>query len=493
MSLRNPLLLGLSLVAIGIWFNLVGYSSTFSSYGSLDATFEDTRFAFYVGRIVIAACLMLAPAFFERSVFPLTIVMTLIMAFGTLGFALSFNQTLVPPLVLGAGASLLLGISYMWVDAALYVRIAQSVEAPLVVPAIIGAQIAEQLLGAVFGSLALGGVQLLICCAAPLLPLAVLLCVKPRRSSGIQAKPLEGAARAHFLALIAVAGVAVLAMGAMSSVGTWGATRPDYDSERIGASLWLNFLSCAFAVVCSLSLRHSDNKPISYRFQIPFLLISCSLVISLYANTLLNSGTLFVDALMTGVEYFSHILFWVMIVQAMQQLEGSPYRPVGVGMLTYSIFSLLWISSIEANSDLAIFVLISLVCGLVFIVSVHPRLLYEKSTPGMANSDELNEYAVEGDRTIPVEANSIGLSLMLARRCSLLAQKHSLTKREAEVLNLLAQGRTKTSICQLLTISEGTARTHTAHIFHKLSINSQQELIAIVYGNDVEEWSRELA
>ena len=282
-------------------------------------------------------------------------------------------------------------------------------------------------------------------------------------------------------------------MGAMSSVGTWGATRSDYDSTSTGTSLGLNVLSCAFAVACSLSLRHSDRKPISYRFQIPFLLISCSLVISLYANTLLNSGTLFVDALTTGVEYFSHILFWTMIVQAMRQLGGSPYQPAGMGMLTYSIFSLLWISSIEANSDLATFVLISLVCGLVFIVSVHPRLLYEKRTPNLADSKELNEYAIDGDRTIPVEANSIGLSLMLARRCSLLAREHGLTKREAEVLNLLAQGRTKTSICQLLTISEGTVRTHASHIFHKLGINSQQELISIVYGDDVEDWNRELS
>lgn len=492
MAIRNPLLLGLSLVAIGIWFNLVGYSGTFSAYGSLDA-FEDTRFAFYVGRIIIAACFMFAPAFFERTVFPLTIVMTLLMAFGTLGLALSFNQTLIAPVILGGGASLLLGISYMWVDATLYVRIAQSVEARFIVPTIIGSQIAEQLLGGVFGSLAFGSLQLIVCCVAPVLPLVVLLCIKPRRASNKSGEPLKEAARTHFLALIAVAGVAVLAMGAMSSVGTWGAHRADYDPESGAVSFWLNVLSCAFAVVCSLSLRHSDDKPISYRFQIPFLLISCSLVISLYANTLLTEGTLIVDALMTGVEYFSHILFWAMIVQAIQQLEGSPYRPAGVGMLTYSVFSLLWISSLEARSELAVCALIAIVCALVFIVSVHPRLLYEKSASDLASSDELNEYAVEGDHTIPVEANSIGLSLMLARRCALLGQEHGLTKREAEVLNLLAQGRTKTAICQLLTISEGTVRTHTSRIFNKLGINSQQELIAIVYGDDVEDWSRELS
>lgn len=493
MTLRNSLLLGLALVAIGLWFNLVGYSGVFSSYGSLDSAFANTRLSFYIGRIVIAAALLFAPGYFDKNVFPLTIVMTLLMSFGTLGLALSFNQTLIAPTVLGSGASLLLGISYMWVDAALYVRISRSVERRLVIPTIIGAQIAEQLLGTLFGSWAFGSTQLIICCLAPVIPLAVLLGVKAPRSPKRQTPPLEGEARSHFLMLIAITGVAVLAMGAMSSVGTWGANRPDYDPESGGSSFLLNGIACVFAVVCSLSLRHSSEKPISYRFQIPFLLISCSLIISLCANTLLESDAFLVNALMTGVEYFSHILFWAMIVQAMDQLEGSPYRPAGMGMLTYSVFSLLWISAIESRSDLALFVLISLVCAIVFVVSVHPRLLYERSAPSLVDSDELNEYAVQGDRLIPTEANSIGLSLMLARRCALIAHEHNLTKREAEVLNLLAQGRTKTAICQLLTISEGTVRTHTAHIFHKLDINSQQELIAIVYGSDVEDWSRELS
>lgn len=69
MTLRNSLLLGLALVAIGLWFNLVGYSGVFSSYGSLDSAFANTRLSFYIGRIVIAAALLFAPGYFDKNVF----------------------------------------------------------------------------------------------------------------------------------------------------------------------------------------------------------------------------------------------------------------------------------------------------------------------------------------------------------------------------------------------------------------------------------------
>ncbi|MDR1184345.1 MAG: helix-turn-helix transcriptional regulator [Coriobacteriales bacterium] len=55
-----------------------------------------------------------------------------------------------------------------------------------------------------------------------------------------------------------------------------------------------------------------------------------------------------------------------------------------------------------------------------------------------------------------------------------------LSRRETEVLFLLAKGRNAAYIQERLYISEGTARTHMRHIYKKLNIHTQQELIDMI-------------
>lgn len=61
-----------------------------------------------------------------------------------------------------------------------------------------------------------------------------------------------------------------------------------------------------------------------------------------------------------------------------------------------------------------------------------------------------------------------------------LAEEFHLTEREREVLALIANGHTRPHVCKELVISDGTAKTHIAHIYEKLDIHSREELYAIV-------------
>lgn len=61
-----------------------------------------------------------------------------------------------------------------------------------------------------------------------------------------------------------------------------------------------------------------------------------------------------------------------------------------------------------------------------------------------------------------------------------IAKRYGLSDREKEVFALLAVGRTRIQICKELHISEGTARTHCAHIYRKIGIHSKEELIDIM-------------
>ncbi len=61
-----------------------------------------------------------------------------------------------------------------------------------------------------------------------------------------------------------------------------------------------------------------------------------------------------------------------------------------------------------------------------------------------------------------------------------LGAKYDLTPREREIALLLSQGRSLPYIQEKLSIAEGTARTHVAHIYQKLGVHSRQEFLDLV-------------
>ncbi len=68
------------------------------------------------------------------------------------------------------------------------------------------------------------------------------------------------------------------------------------------------------------------------------------------------------------------------------------------------------------------------------------------------------------------------------QRCQAIADHYLLTKKETEVLFLLAKGRNAAAIQEHLVVSENTVRTHMRHIYRKLDVHTQQEIIDLVDG-----------
>ena len=70
------------------------------------------------------------------------------------------------------------------------------------------------------------------------------------------------------------------------------------------------------------------------------------------------------------------------------------------------------------------------------------------------------------------------------KNCTIIAERYLLSKRETEVLFLLAKGYNSIYIQEKLFISEGTAKTHIRHIYRKLDVHSQQDLMRMVENAD---------
>ncbi len=66
------------------------------------------------------------------------------------------------------------------------------------------------------------------------------------------------------------------------------------------------------------------------------------------------------------------------------------------------------------------------------------------------------------------------------RKCEAVANTYLLSRRETEILFFLAKGHNSAYIQEKLYISEGTAKTHIRHIYRKLDVHSQQDLMRTV-------------
>ncbi len=108
---------------------------------------------------------------------------------------------------------------------------------------------------------------------------------------------------------------------------------------------------------------------------------------------------------------------------------------------------------------------------LVYIVSMVGFIAFHSISRGQGAMDRTEKP----DR---VPANDI------RTRCEHLAREYHLSSREAEVLEMLARGRSVPAIAEKLYLSENTIRSHAKRLYVALHVHSKQELIDLVESTD---------
>lgn len=78
------------------------------------------------------------------------------------------------------------------------------------------------------------------------------------------------------------------------------------------------------------------------------------------------------------------------------------------------------------------------------------------------------------------DADRVGRPPRLDDQCRDLARLYGLTRREEDVLLLLAQGNDVAAIGERLVLSKGTVRNHVQHVYRKFDVHSREELVARV-------------
>ena len=97
-----------------------------------------------------------------------------------------------------------------------------------------------------------------------------------------------------------------------------------------------------------------------------------------------------------------------------------------------------------------------------------------------ANSPSGDEF----DDKTSFEVVSSDIANPITRKIAKTAEKFNLSPREAEVAELLSQGRSLPFVQEKLCISAGTAQTHARHIYKKMGVHSRQEFIDTIQNID---------
>lgn len=223
-------------------------------------------------------------------------------------------------------------------------------------------------------------------------------------------------------------------------------------------------VSVTIALLFMLLAKGNMNRMSLYRLSFPVLL--GALLLMLVIPDEYNELASVIAA--AGYKLFD-VLFWCVLVGLAHENRVRSWQILGFGMaanfagmgLGIGLRERAWEATASGALDPTL-----LVCGLMFSLVVVIMLILPESIVSQIMSRSSKKQHQE--------------ETPFAQRCSSAGEEYQLTAREHDVLALLAQGRTQGIIASKLNISEGTAHTHIIHVYQKMGIHSQQELIDIV-------------
>lgn len=294
--------------------------------------------------------------------------------------------------------------------------------------------------------------------------------------------PAEDAANAMPLTITPFAVIRMMA--AVFVLYTLGCAAPAESPVALPSSTeaYATVVGMFFAVALSVGIvlfAHRVNVASLYRWiTVPF-------VVGIAATPLDSVGAAFLarvlmNAVFTGVEIIT-MLYFLRLSQR-TALSTTFYVGLGAGaayggvLVGYGMTDLLQSAAPDASgSTFACLIMLGIFSLTSLLVPRRDATL--EPADGGANN-EGGQAASEDARAVAA-SYAEEVDAVLEHRASV-AASHGLSARETEIFLLLAQGRSRPYIRDSLYLSKNTVATHIRHIYEKLGIHSQQELIDLV-------------
>lgn len=250
---------------------------------------------------------------------------------------------------------------------------------------------------------------------------------------------------------------------------------------------------CACIATMSLVPLTANRSRLSvssiYRITLTFTALGLVSLLVFGSSALTIGG-----ALVQGSAFFLQVLVILKITQSTQEQGISPLLSfsVGQGLIAGVVF----LGNVLGKQVFELFgssgFVLDVVCGcgllaLFFMLIARASDQVSPSIGGIIDEDDNLEAHIP-ENFLSSSDNRISASIdgessaalseeFWTTRINSFSQEYDLTKRESEVFYFLAKGHSLPHIADTLFVTTGTIKTHTMHIYRKLSINSRQELL----------------
>lgn len=219
---------------------------------------------------------------------------------------------------------------------------------------------------------------------------------------------------------------------------------------------------------------------VTVRGMSPLPAYRCTLILMVAGYTLCTlvpeeRQSITMSLVLVGYGLFD-LLSWTVMASVASRVRTSSLRVFGLGVgMTVAGRALGYVVGATCATQQAVgnLSLQSLALLMVFLLVVACASILPESAFGRIGHPRDTETPMPGEF-----AHASGPSFESA--CVSIAHRGSLTAREIDVLLPLARGHNAQAISNELSITKGTVQTHVKHIYAKLGLHSQQELIELV-------------
>lgn len=127
-----------------------------------------------------------------------------------------------------------------------------------------------------------------------------------------------------------------------SSIGLWGESPSIESDPLVGIVFWAgsSLLLGLFAFATLVKTSHWNLKT---RFQPAILVVICGLFIVAAQQSPADTALPIVNELMRLDDSCAHVLFWMIVIAAIDALPQPSYRVMGTGAIAYAACSMVWV------------------------------------------------------------------------------------------------------------------------------------------------------
>lgn len=192
------------------------------------------------------------------------------------------------------------------------------------------------------------------------------------------------------------------------------------------------------------------------------------LVLTLYMTDLLGGPLSFLYVVpLNIVQKLALFLMWIM--PFLVPSKRSPLIVWGIALTLYQVGKVLSTAA-SGIADTQFYTFAAIAFVMVLIAGNILGIMLDRGR------QEFADDAPENREGAPSESAPAAESLYAD-----VAREHRLTRREEEILQLLAEGLTAAAIAETLVVSTSTAKSHMRNIYAKLDVHTQSELLLLIH------------